>query len=99
MRPIPALSVIARLLGIPYPIGLVLGAIPLGYVPGVPHVELAQPRWGGLWLSANGVWRVLRRHGLNTRAKPYGLVASYVAPPPHNDRSHYLSGTSRSITQ
>ncbi len=37
---IPALSVIARLLGIPYPIVLVLGAIPLGYIPGVPHVEL-----------------------------------------------------------
>jgi monovalent cation/hydrogen antiporter len=37
---IPALSVVARLLDIPYPIVLVLGAIPLGYVPGVPHVEL-----------------------------------------------------------
>jgi transposase InsO family protein len=48
-------------------------------VPGVPHVELAQPRWGELRLSANGVWRVLRRHGLNIRAKRYGLVAGYVA--------------------
>src|SRR5919109_2419654 len=38
---IPILSVIARLLGIPYPIVLVLGAIPLGYLPGVPDVELA----------------------------------------------------------
>ncbi len=37
---IPTLSVIARLLGIPYPIVLVLGAIPLGYLPGVPHVAL-----------------------------------------------------------
>lgn len=37
---IPSLSVIARLLGIPYPIVLVLGAIPLGYLPGVPDVEL-----------------------------------------------------------
>ncbi len=37
---IPTLSVIARLLHIPYPIVLVLGAIPLGYAPGVPHVEL-----------------------------------------------------------
>src|SRR5918996_3372706 len=34
------LSVIARLLDIPYPIVLVLGAIPLGYLPGVPEVEL-----------------------------------------------------------
>ena len=37
---IPTLSVIARLLRIPYPIVLVLGAIPIGYVPGVPEVEL-----------------------------------------------------------
>jgi CPA1 family monovalent cation:H+ antiporter len=37
---IPMLSVIARLLDIPYPIVLVLGAIPLGYLPGVPDVEL-----------------------------------------------------------
>ena len=37
---IPTLGVIAGLLDIPYPIVLVLGAIPLGYVPGVPDVEL-----------------------------------------------------------
>ena len=37
---IPILSVIARLLDLPYPIVLVLGAIPLGYLPGVPEVEL-----------------------------------------------------------
>ena len=37
---IPTLSVIARLLGVPYPIVLVVGAIPLGYLPGVPDVEL-----------------------------------------------------------
>jgi monovalent cation/hydrogen antiporter len=37
---IPMLSVVARLLDIPYPIVLVLGAIPLGYLPGVPEVKL-----------------------------------------------------------
>jgi monovalent cation/hydrogen antiporter len=37
---LPALSVIARLLHVPYPIVLVLGAIPLGYLPGIPEVEL-----------------------------------------------------------
>jgi CPA1 family monovalent cation:H+ antiporter len=37
---LPALSVIARLLDVPYPIVLVLGAIPLGFIPGVPEVEL-----------------------------------------------------------
>src|SRR6266516_251598 len=42
--------------------------------------ELARPRWGGLSVSANGVWRCLRRHGLNTRAKRLSLVAGYRAP-------------------
>ena len=42
--------------------------------------ELARPRWGGLLVSANGVWRCLRRHGLNTRAKRLSLVAGYAAP-------------------
>jgi transposase InsO family protein len=42
--------------------------------------ELARPRWGGLIVSANGVWRCLRRHGLNTRAKRLSLIAGYRAP-------------------
>jgi transposase len=42
--------------------------------------ELARPHWGGLVVSANGVWRCLRRHGLNTRAKRLSLVAGYAAP-------------------
>src|SRR5919109_89052 len=37
---IPALSVLARFIGVPYPIVLVLGALPLGFLPGVPDVEL-----------------------------------------------------------
>jgi transposase len=28
---------------------------------------LAQERWGGIVLSPNGVWRILRRHGLSRR--------------------------------
>ena len=45
--------------------------------------ELAQPRWSATTLSANGVWRVLRRHGLNTRAKrpwPGGRLRGPPAP-------------------
>jgi hypothetical protein len=42
--------------------------------------QLARPEWGGLKVSANGVWKVLGRHGLNTRAKRLGLVAGYRAP-------------------
>jgi transposase InsO family protein len=42
---------------------------------------LAQERWGGIVVSANGVWRVLRRHGLNRRISRLSLVAGYAAPP------------------
>jgi transposase InsO family protein len=42
--------------------------------------ELRRERWGGLVVSHNGVWRCLRRHGLNTRAKRLALVAGYAAP-------------------
>jgi transposase InsO family protein len=42
--------------------------------------ELAREKWGGIRVSANGVWRCLRRHGLNTRAKRLSLVAGYRAP-------------------
>ncbi len=52
-----------------------------GFGPVRIAAELAQPRWGAISLSPNGVWRVLRRHGLSTRAKRYGLVAGYAAPP------------------
>src|SRR5439155_7908998 len=36
--------------------------------------ELARARWGGIAVSPNGVWRCLRRHGLNTRARRLSLV-------------------------
>jgi transposase len=50
---------------------------------------LAQPRWGGLVVSPNGVWRCLRRHGLSTRTKRLSLVAGYRAPyePPPRARA------------
>jgi transposase InsO family protein len=41
--------------------------------------ELARDKWGGLRISVNGVWRVLKRHGLSTRAARLGLVAGYAA--------------------
>ena len=52
-----------------------------GFGPARIAAELARPKWGGIVLSTNGVWRVLRRHGLSTRARRYGLVAGYAAPP------------------
>jgi transposase InsO family protein len=42
--------------------------------------ELARPRWGGLLISQNGIWRCLRRHGLSTRRKRLSLIAGYRAP-------------------
>jgi transposase InsO family protein len=42
--------------------------------------ELGRERWGGIIVSPNGVWKVLCRHGLNTRAKRLALIAGYAAP-------------------
>jgi transposase InsO family protein len=42
---------------------------------------LAQERWGGIVVSPNGVWRVLRRHGLSRRVSRLSLVAGYAARP------------------
>jgi len=52
-----------------------------GFGPARISAELRREKWGGIVISANGVHRVLRRHGLNTRAKRLGLVAGYAAPP------------------
>ena len=43
--------------------------------------ELAREKHGGLKVSANGVYRVLRRHGIHTRALRNGLLAGYASPP------------------
>src|SRR6059036_1629589 len=52
-----------------------------GFGPGRISSELRRQKWGGIVLSPNGVWKVLCRHGLSTRAKRLGLVAGYAAPP------------------
>jgi transposase InsO family protein len=41
--------------------------------------ELRREKWGGLTISATGIWRVLKRHGLNTRQRRLGLIAGYAA--------------------
>lgn len=51
-----------------------------GLGPARIAAELRRPRWGGLVVSHNGVWRCLRRHGLNTRQRRLSLVAGYAAP-------------------
>jgi transposase InsO family protein len=42
--------------------------------------RMARPEWGGLRVSPNGVYKTLRRHGLNTRARRLGLIAGHRAP-------------------
>jgi transposase InsO family protein len=51
-----------------------------GLGPKRVSAELARQKWGGIIVSPNGVWKVLCRHGLNTRAKRLGLIAGYAAP-------------------
>jgi transposase InsO family protein len=52
-----------------------------GYGPARIASELARAKHGGFTVSPNGVWRVLRRHGLHTRALRNALLAGYAAPP------------------
>jgi transposase InsO family protein len=51
-----------------------------GYGPRRISAELAREKWGGLRISEHGVWRVLRRVGLNTRAKRLALIARHRDP-------------------
>jgi transposase InsO family protein len=51
-----------------------------GYGPRRISAELAREKWGGLRISEHGVWRVLVRVGLNTRAKRLALVARHRDP-------------------
>lgn len=46
-----------------------------GFGPKRIAAELGREPWDGIEISASGVYRVLRRHGLNTRAKRLSLVA------------------------
>jgi transposase InsO family protein len=50
-----------------------------GQGPDRISAELRRDKWGGLRISSNGIWRVLRRHGLSTRKARLGLVAGYAA--------------------
>jgi transposase InsO family protein len=59
-------------------VALALGHPGLG--PRRISAQLARPESGGLVVSANGVYKALCRHGLNTRAKRLALVAGYRAP-------------------
>jgi transposase InsO family protein len=48
-----------------------------GFGPRRIAAELRREKWGGIRISEHGVWRVLRRVGLNTRSKRLALVARH----------------------
>jgi len=52
-----------------------------GFGPKRISAELKRERWGAIEISTSTVYRVLRRHGLNTREKRLSLVAGYAATP------------------
>jgi transposase len=51
-----------------------------GFGPRRISAELRRPKWGGIKISEHGVWRVLRRVGLNTRSKRLALIARHRDP-------------------
>src|SRR5439155_3937933 len=51
-----------------------------GFGPRRISAELRRPKWGGIRVSENGVWRVLRRFNLNTRNKRLALIARHADP-------------------
>ena len=76
-------------------VGFSLGHPGLG--PRRIAAQLARPQWGGICVSPNGVWKVLCRHGLNTRMKRLSLIAGYRAPyePPREAQPEPHIETSR----
>ena len=51
-----------------------------GFGPRRISAELARPKWGGISVSENGVWRLLKRFNLNTRNKRFALIARHAEP-------------------
>lgn len=51
-----------------------------GFGPRRIAAELRRDKWGGIRVSEHGVWRVLRRFGLNTRNKRLALIARHADP-------------------
>jgi transposase InsO family protein len=51
-----------------------------GFGPRRISAELAREKWGGIGISENGVWSVLKRFNLNTRSKRLALIARHADP-------------------
>jgi transposase len=68
-----------------------------GYGPRRIAAELARDKWGGIRISEHGVWRVLRRVGLNTRSRRLALIARHHDPyerkPPLPEPERHIEAT------
>ena len=51
-----------------------------GFGPRRISSELRRAKWGAIRISEHGVWRVLKRFNLNTRAKRLALIARHADP-------------------
>jgi hypothetical protein len=51
-----------------------------GFGPRRISAELRREKWGGIRVSEHGVWQVLKRFNLNTRAKRHALIARHADP-------------------
>jgi transposase len=51
-----------------------------GFGPRRISAELAREKWGGIRISEHGIWRVLKRVGLNTRSQRLALIARHADP-------------------
>ena len=51
-----------------------------GFGPRRIAAELRRAKWGGIEVSEHGIWRVLGRFNLNTRAKRLALIARHADP-------------------
>ena len=60
-------------------LAMALGSPGLG--PRRLSAQLRRPTWGGHVISPSGVFKVLRRHGIQTRQRRLSLVAGYASPP------------------
>ncbi|HVC24077.1 MAG TPA: DDE-type integrase/transposase/recombinase [Candidatus Dormibacteraeota bacterium] len=60
-------------------LAMALGSPGLG--PRRLSAQLRRPMWGGHVISPSGVFKVLRRHGIQTRQRRLSLVAGYASPP------------------
>lgn len=59
-------------------LAMALGSPGLG--PRRLSAQLRRPMWGGHVISPSGVFKVLRRHGIQTRQRRLSLVAGYASP-------------------